>query len=103
MAIRFIKLVFESAYVQINVNNKNIKVEFPKLVDNTLENLTFSRNPSEKMHNKLGRSIPIVNRKIKEATKIQITPIASLLKPPIGGTKRPKKHNTMQIGMTINL
>ena len=77
IAILLISGVFERAYVQINVNNKKIKVLFPKLPARTDENEKFSKNASAKMQSKLGQSMPIVNQRIKLPTNIPITPIAS--------------------------
>ena len=77
IAILLISGVFESAYVQIKVNNKKIKVLFPKLPARTDENEKLSKNASAKMQSKLGQSMPIVNQRIKLPTNIPITPIAS--------------------------
>ena len=103
IATLFINEVFDNAYVHTNVNNKNINVEFPKLDEKTLEKEKFSKKPNENMQKRLGQSIPIVSHKIKEPKKINITPIASLVKPFIGGINLPSIHIAMQIGMIIDL
>ena len=68
---------FDKAYVQIKVNNKKMNVALPKeLIKAFLKPIVFNKAMA-KIHNKLGQSIPIVNHKIKQLIKMNITPLAS--------------------------
>ena len=80
-----------------------MNVSLPKLLVKAVLKPKFSKNPKEKIHKRLGQSMPIVSHNVKDPKKIQRTPIASLDKPPNGGIKRPKKHKATQIGIAINL
>ena len=85
----------------MNVNNKNMKVAFPKLLLKTLENPKESTNPRANIHNKLGQSIPMVNQSIKQPININKTCIASVESPPKEGMNLPMKQSTTQIRIII--
>ena len=85
----------------MKVNNKEIKVELPKLLLKTVLKPNEFTKPSAKMHSKLGQSIPIVSQRIKLPKNIKRTCRASWLNGPIGGRTLPMKHKITQIGIIV--
>ena len=101
-AILLMIKVLDNAYVQANVKIRKIKISFPKLFSKICFTDKSLIKNKEKIHNKLGQHIPIVNHRISVPINIPITPIADSLNPAEFGIYLKKKHKQMQIGIIID-